>query len=195
MSVLVPMVATMTELRQVRALLGRAIEQVDALRLPRASRIPLGVMIEVPSAAVLADSFAREADFLSLGTNDLVQYTLAADRTSRALAYLASPFDPSVLRLIRMVADAAKKHATPLSICGEMASEPYGALVVVGMGLRELSMEASSVPEIKETLHRVTIAEVEEALEALLLLETTDEVTRQLDHLFSSRLADLLATG
>ncbi|MBI5536156.1 MAG: phosphoenolpyruvate--protein phosphotransferase [Deltaproteobacteria bacterium] len=195
MSVMIPMIATMTELRSVKALLARAIEQVDQRGLPRARHVPLGVMIEVPSAALLAESFAREADFLSLGTNDLVQYTLAADRTSRALAYLASPFDPSVLRLIALVVDAAAKQSTPLSICGEMASDPVGAILLVGLGLREMSMEASSVPEIKETLRRVTLAEAQEAARSVLGCETAEEVSAALDRLFAGRLADLLATG
>jgi phosphotransferase system enzyme I (PtsI) len=195
LSIMIPMVSTLSELRQVKLLLGRAIEQVDARAQARAPHIPLGVMIEVPSAALLSDAFAREADFMSLGTNDLVQYTLAADRTSHALAHLASPFDPSVLRLIRMVCDASQRQATPLSLCGEMASDPLGAVLLIGLGLRELSMEASSIPEIKETLRRVTLSEAEEAARALLQLESADDVVAGLERLFASRLADLLPMG
>ena len=113
---------------------------------------------------------------MSLGTNDLIQYTLAADRTSRDLAYLASPFDPSVLRLIAIVVAAARRQQTPLSICGEMASDPLGAILLVGLGLRELSMEASAVPEIKETLRRVRLAEAEALAEQVVNFETADAV-------------------
>jgi phosphotransferase system enzyme I (PtsI) len=149
-------------------------------------------MIEVPAAAVMADLFAREADFLSLGTNDLVQYALAIDRTSRSLAYLASPFDPAVLRLILNVINAAAKYNRPLSVCGAMASDPLAAVLLVGLGVRELSMEAAAIPEIKEALHRVSLAEASAvALEAL-KQESAEDVERTLAAAFAPRLFDLL---
>ncbi len=152
-------------------------------------------MIEVPSAALLSDHFAREADFMSLGTNDLVQYSLAADRSSRELAYLASPFDPAVLRLVRMVADSAKRFGTPLSICGEMASDPLGSIVLLGLGLRDFSMEASAVPQIKESLGRVTIAEAMEVAHRVLEFDTADAVSAELSNQFGQRLADLIGNA
>jgi len=149
-------------------------------------------MIEIPSAAILADSFAREADFLSIGTNDLVQYTLAADRTSQALAHLATPYDPSVLRLVHGVAAAGRRRDRVVSLCGEMASEPLGAILLVGLGLRDLSMESSSVPEIKEAIHRVTLDEAEAVAKAVLEMDTADAVTSELERAFGPRLTDLL---
>jgi len=193
MQVMIPMLATLGELRQVRALLQRAIGQVDSKGQPRAPRISLGAMIEVPSAALMADSFAREADFMSIGTNDLVQYTLAADRTSQALAHLATPYHPSVLKLIYGVAQAGRRREKVVSLCGEMASEPLGSILLIGLGLRELSMESSSVPEIKETLRRVTIAEAEATAQKVLQMDSSEEVAAELERQYAPRLADLLS--
>ncbi|MBW2459243.1 MAG: phosphoenolpyruvate--protein phosphotransferase, partial [Deltaproteobacteria bacterium] len=133
--ILVPLVATLEELAAVKEALAEARADVAARGEPMAEHIPLGVMIEVPSAALIADRFAVEADFLSIGTNDLVQYTLAIDRSNRALAYLASPYEPAVLRLIDGVIRAGRDHDCPVSLCGEMASSPLGALLLVGFGL------------------------------------------------------------
>jgi phosphotransferase system enzyme I (PtsI) len=190
--IMVPMVSGLHELREVRRLLDRAIRDVDARGLARASRIPLGVMIEVPSAAVMADMFAREAEFFSLGTNDLIQYTLAIDRTNQSLATLASPFAPSIIRLIAGVVDAARAHSIPVSICGAMASDPLAAVLLVGLGLRELSMEAGAIPEIKETVRRITIAESEAVASAALACDTADAVEAAVAHAFAPRLFDLL---
>jgi phosphotransferase system enzyme I (PtsI) len=191
--IMIPMVASLREFEEVRRLLGTAIREVDSRGQKRAANIPLGVMIEVPGAAIMADVFAREADFMSLGTNDLVQYTLAIDRTSRSLAYLASPFDPSILRLIVNVVTASGKHDCPLSVCGAMASDPLAAVLLVGLGVRELSMEAAAIPEVKEALHRVALAEAEAVAHDALLQETAEDVERTLAAAFAPRLFDLLA--
>jgi phosphoenolpyruvate-protein phosphotransferase (PTS system enzyme I) len=163
----VPMVASVQELREVRRLLGRAMNEVDAAGHGRARHIPLGMMIEVPSAVVMADVLAREAEFFSIGTNDLIQYTLAIDRGNRSLAPLASPFHPAILRMIRQVTRAASMHAVPVALCGAMASDPLAAVMLIGLGLRELSMEAAAIPEIKEAIRRVTMADCERAAEVV----------------------------
>jgi phosphotransferase system enzyme I (PtsI) len=149
-------------------------------------------MIEVPSAAVMADAFAREAAFLSLGTNDLVQYALAIDRTSRSLAYLASPFHPAILRLISGVVQAGHRYDRRVSVCGAMASDPLAAVLLVGLGVRGLSMEASAISEIKEALRRVTVAEAEAIAAEALTLVTAEEVERCVATAFAPRLFDLL---
>jgi phosphotransferase system enzyme I (PtsI) len=191
--IMIPMVASLREFEEVRRLLGVAVREVEARGQKHAPTIPLGVMIEVPGAAVIADLFARDADFLSLGTNDLVQYALAIDRTSRSLAYLASPFDPSILRLIVTVVKAAEKFKKPLSVCGAMASDPLAAVLLVGLGLRELSMEAAAIPEIKEALHRVSLAEAVAVANEALMQESAEDVERALAAAFAPRLFDLLA--
>jgi phosphotransferase system enzyme I (PtsI) len=191
--IMVPMVASITELRQVRALLEQAQAEVRARGQACADEIPLGVMIEVPAAAVMVDLFAREAAFLSLGTNDLVQYTLAVDRTSRNLAYLASPFDPSILRLLSNCVRAGKAHGRPVSICGAMASDALAAILLLGLGFDDLSMEAAAIPEIKEALVRVTQAEAEAVAQEALVLDTAEEVEHAIAEAFAPRLYDLLA--
>jgi phosphotransferase system enzyme I (PtsI) len=193
MRIMIPMVASLREYEEVKRLLGVAMREVEARGQKHAPMIPLGVMIEVPGAAIMADLFARDADFLSLGTNDLVQYALAIDRTSRSLAYLASPFDPSILRLIVTVIKAAERYKRPLSVCGAMASDPLAAVLLVGLGIRELSMEAAAIPEIKEALHRVSLAEAVAVANEALMQESAEDVERTLAAAFAPRLFDLLA--
>lgn len=190
--IMVPMVASVQELREVRKLVGRAMQEVDAAGHSRAKHIPLGIMIEVPSAVIMADVLAREAEFFSIGTNDLIQYTLAIDRGNRSLAPLASPFHPAILRMIRQVARAASPHGVPVALCGAMASDPLAAVLLVGLGLRELSMEAAAIPEIKEALRRVTTADCERAAEAALALDTADAVEELVAGTFAPGLFDLL---
>jgi phosphotransferase system enzyme I (PtsI) len=191
--IMIPMVASLHELREVRRLLSKAMEQVKARGQPFEEHIPLGIMIEVPAAAVMADVFAREAEFFSLGTNDLVQYTLAIDRGSQSLASLASPFDPAILRLIKFVTDAGEKQSRAVSLCGAMASDPLAACLLVGLGLRELSMEAAAIPEIKEAVRRVTVADAKAIAEQALLCESAELVEELLAKELAPRLIDLLA--
>ncbi len=190
--IMVPMVASVQELREVRRLLVRAMQEVDAAGHPYAKHIPLGIMIEVPSAVIMADVLAREAEFFSIGTNDLIQYTLAIDRGNRSLAPLASPFHPAILRMIRLVSRAAAEHGVPVALCGAMASDPLAAVLLVGLGLRELSMEAAAIPEIKEALRRVTSGDCERAAEAALALDTADAVEELIAGTFAPSLFDLL---
>ncbi len=192
--IMVPMVATIKELRQVKGLVEVARDQVRQKGQRCAERIPVGVMIEVPSAAIMADVFAKEAEFLSLGTNDLVQYSLAIDRTSQALAYLASPFDPSIVRLIRHVVRAAEGAQKPVSICGAMASDPVAAVLLLGLGVREFSMESAAIPEIKAMLRRVSVAEARTLAEQALLSASADDVERLLRAALKGRIEDLLGT-
>jgi phosphoenolpyruvate-protein phosphotransferase (PTS system enzyme I) len=190
--IMVPMIAAISELRAVRDLFEQAVLDVDRAGYRRAAEIPLGVMIEVPSAAIMAEEFAREAEFLSIGTNDLVQYALAVDRTNRELAYLASPFDPAILRLIRHVLDAGARHSRPVSVCGTMASDPLAAVLLLGMGVRELSLEASAIPKVKAAVSRVTLAEASTLAERAMQLVIADDVEQLVAEMFAPRLAELL---
>ncbi|HKO48129.1 MAG TPA: phosphoenolpyruvate--protein phosphotransferase [Polyangiaceae bacterium] len=188
MRVMVPMIASMGEWRQVKALFAQAVSEVDAVGQIRSPQIPLGMMVEVPSAAVLADEFALETEFMSIGTNDLVQYTLAVDRSSPELAYLASFYDPAILRLVRMVIQAGKNRSRPVLVCGAMASDPLAAILLVGMGLRELSMEAAAIPEIREAVASVTVAEAEEVARTCFSADTARDIERILHERFAERL-------
>lgn len=190
--IMIPMVSSLLELREVSRLLAQAQEEVRAKGHKCADEIPLGVMIEVPAAAVMVDLFAQESAFLSLGTNDLIQYALAVDRTSQSLAYLASPFHPSVLRMIAGVVRAGEEWECPVSVCGAMASDPLAAILLAGLGVRDLSMEAAAIPEIKETLHRVTLAEAEAAAAEAMRMRTAEEIEHLVAETFAPRLYDLL---
>jgi len=189
--VMIPMLASVGELREVRLLFDRAIAEVDAAGQARAPHVPLGIMVEVPSAAILADRLAPEAAFMSIGTNDLVQYALAVDRSSPSLAYLASFFDPAILRLIRGVIEAGAHHDKPVFVCGAMASDPLAAVLLVGMGLRELSLEASSIPDVRAAMEAITVAEAEAAAERARECSTAAEV----EDLFRDTFGDRVASG
>lgn len=189
--IMIPMIASVGELREVKLLYERAVKEVDAAGQARAPHVPLGIMVEVPSAAILADRLAPEAAFMSIGTNDLVQYALAVDRSSPALAYLASFFDPAILRLVRGVIDAGAAHDRPVFVCGAMASDPLAAVLLVGMGLRELSLEASSIPEVRAGLEAITIAEAEAAAERAEACATAAEV----EDIFRDTFGDRVASG
>jgi len=191
MRVMVPMIASMAEWRQVKALFAQSVSEVAARGQAMAAHIPLGMMVEVPSAALLAEEFATETEFMSIGTNDLVQYTLAVDRSSPELAYLASFYDPAILRLVRMVIQAGKQRSRPVLVCGAMASDPLAALLLVGMGLRELSMEAAAIPEIREAIGKVTVAEAEEIAHSCFGAESA----RDIEHILHERFAERLDVG
>jgi phosphotransferase system enzyme I (PtsI) len=190
LQIMVPMVASLGELREVKKLMAQAVAEVDQAGQPRAEHIPLGIMVEVPSVAVMAREFAPHAEFMSIGTNDLVQYALAVDRSAPELAYLASFFDPAILRLIQNVIDAGRACRRPVMLCGAMASDPLAAILLTGMGLRELSMEASAIPEVREAIGCVTLAEAEEAAREAAVQSTAEEVEAALGAHFRSRLVD-----
>lgn len=190
--IMIPMVASLSEFRAVRALLSEAVLEVDRAGQAHSDQIQLGCMVEVPSAAILADEFAREAEFLSIGTNDLVQYTLAVDRSSRELARLASYFDPAVVRLIKGVVQAGTFRKREVSVCGAMASDPLAVILLVGMGLRHLSMEASAIPEVKAALGRVTLADARDAAGTAFEATTARELEQTLAERFAPVLADIL---
>lgn len=190
--ILIPMVATVGEFRAVQRLVYQAMDEIDARGHPRAAFIPCGCMIEVPSAAMMADELAREAAFMSIGTNDLVQYTLAVDRGRRELVPLASPFDPAVLRLIRRTARAGERQNRRVLACGAMASDPLAVLLLLGMGLRELSMEGAAIPELKEAISRVSMQELEQLADTALASSTAEEVERMVTEGYAPCFADLL---
>jgi phosphotransferase system enzyme I (PtsI) len=174
--ILFPMVSTVLELRQCRMILAEVKEDLEEEGIAFNPKLPVGTMVEVPSAAILSDQLAREVNFFSIGTNDLIQYTLAADRTNEAVASLYSPGDPAVLRLIELVVSAAQKHGIEVNVCGEMSGEPIYTLLLLGMGLRQLSVTPHNIPEIKKIIRSVTLAEAQEVTQEALRLETARDV-------------------
>lgn len=150
--ILIPMLSSLGELRQAKLLLQRAKESLRREGIPFDEQIALGGMIEVPAAAINADAFAQELDFLSIGTNDLIQYTLAIDRADDAVAHLYNPLHPAVLRLIHLTIQGAQKHGKAVSVCGEMAGDTRLTRLLVGMGMRQLSMHPSHVLSVKSQI-------------------------------------------
>ncbi|HVK78356.1 MAG TPA: putative PEP-binding protein, partial [Kofleriaceae bacterium] len=185
--IMFPMISGISELRAAKAVVDEVKTELTAEGIAFDEQIKLGIMIEMPSAALIADLLARETDFFSIGTNDLIQYTMAVDRVNELVSYLYEPLHPALLRLIRDVARAAKAGGIPVSICGEMAADPLVAPVLVGLGIHELSMSAVSIPEVKGVLRATTLWELERLVERVLQLPTAgeirDAVTEYLDEL------------
>jgi phosphotransferase system enzyme I (PtsI) len=152
--VMFPLISSMGELR--KAILRDTAEDLLEAGIPHRSDIPIGMMVEVPSAALMAPEFAREVDFFSIGTNDLIQYTLAADRSDPAVARYYNSADPAILRTIKMVADAAAKAKISVTICGQMCSDPRFVPLFIGLGVERLSVTPQAIPEIKDLIRRIT---------------------------------------
>jgi phosphotransferase system enzyme I (PtsI) len=178
--ILFPMISTLLELRQCKMILAEVKEDLEEEGIPFNTRLPVGTMVEVPSAALMAEQLAREVDFFSVGTNDLVQYTLAADRNSEAVASLYNPGDPAVLRLLELVVGAAGKQNIAVNVCGEMSGEPQYAMLLLGLGLRQLSTAPHNIPEIKKVLRSVTVAEAVAVAREAMRLETARDVNNYL---------------
>lgn len=157
--VMFPLVTTLTELRQAKRFLGEAMRELDAQGVPYRRDMPVGMMVESPAAVMMIDRFVKEADFISIGTNDLVQYTLAVDRGNASVADLYQAADPAVLRMIAASLHAAGGAGINASLCGQMSSSALYTMLLLGMGLRELSVPPSSIPEIKRVCCSVTLAE------------------------------------
>ena len=159
--ILLPMVCTVEEVREVRRVLNRLVGRMRRKGVHIADPIPpLGIMIEIPGAALAADALAAEADFFAIGTNDLTQYTLAIDRTDETVAYLYNPLHPAVLRLIQFSAEAAAAAGIPVSICGEMAGDERLTPLLIGLGIAELSMAAGSIPQVKKRVRQLNLAAI-----------------------------------
>ncbi|HVH66478.1 MAG TPA: phosphoenolpyruvate--protein phosphotransferase [Gemmatimonadales bacterium] len=173
---MLPLVTRLDELDRTRALVAEEAVQLKRDGVAAATSLPLGVMVETPAAAVVADRLAAEADFLSVGTNDLTQYTLAVDRGNARLAERFTPHDPSVVRLLKMVADAARAAGKPASVCGEMASEPLSAFLLIGLGYETLSVAPPALPLVKWTVRQVSAARARAAAEQALAARSADDV-------------------
>ncbi|MBE7448374.1 MAG: phosphoenolpyruvate--protein phosphotransferase [Kofleriaceae bacterium] len=171
-----PMISGLDELRAVKAVVEEVKAELRAHRLDFDEQLALGIMIEMPSAAVIADLLAREVDFFSIGTNDLIQYTMAVDRVNELVSYLYEPLHPALLRVLRDVARAGRAAGIPVSLCGEMAGDPLVAPVLVGLGLSELSMSAVAIPEVKGVVRASSLAELQVLVERVLTLATAREI-------------------
>ncbi len=162
-----PMVTTLDELRECKAFVRECKRELMEEGIPFRHDVPEGVMIEIPAAALQAEEFAKECDFFSVGTNDLVQYTFAVDRGNESVAHLYQPLHPVILGLLRHVVKAARKYDRPVCVCGEMASDPLAALLLIGMGIRKLSMSANLIPRIKELICRIAYFDMQRLLDTM----------------------------
>ncbi len=180
-----PMIGTVAEIRAARAVLAEVQDELHQAKVPFASDMEVGMMIEVPAAVAVADQLAREVDFFSIGTNDLTQYVMAADRGNRQVAALANALQPALLRLIAQTVTAAHEHGIWVGMCGELAGKAEAAPLLVGLGLDELSMAAPAIPAVKEAIRHITLPEAEELAKHILTLETSTAVEDALADRFS----------
>ncbi|TWU58637.1 Phosphoenolpyruvate-protein phosphotransferase [Rubripirellula tenax] len=192
--VMFPLITTIAELRQARMLLNLVAEDLNDAGIPYRGDIPVGMMVEVPAAVMMLDHFVREVDFISIGTNDLAQYTLAVDRSNESVADLYQSSDPAVLRLIRHCVQVADESKTPLAVCGEMSSMPARALLLLGMGVRNLSVPPSSLPRVKKAIRSVTVQQCCEIAERVMKLEAARDVDMYLLDRLGSLVPELVVT-
>jgi phosphotransferase system enzyme I (PtsI) len=185
--ILIPMISGVEEIRKVKTVLNEVRKGLSKARIPYDPEIPIGVMIEVPSASITADILAGEVNFFSIGTNDLIQYALAIDRVNEHVSYLYEPLHPAILRIIRNVVQTAHHAEIPVAICGEMASEPAYALILLGMGLDEFSMTPTSIPKMKRILRLSRFEEAVNLVDRVFHLQTASEIEHYVRHWLHAR--------
>jgi phosphotransferase system enzyme I (PtsI) len=188
--ILLPLVVTLAEVRAARALLNEARAELRARGVAYKDFIPLGVMIETPAAAVAADTFVGETSFFSIGTNDLVQYTLAVDRGNATLAPRFTALHPAVLRLIARTVEVGEGAGLDVAVCGEMASQPLMSFALLGLGVRELSVNPRSVAHVKNVVRRVSITNAREAVERAMKAPTAEDAEAILVQALRSAVGD-----
>ena len=187
--IMFPMISGLEELRHAKAVLDECRNEVGA---KKSGKMEVGAMIEIPSAAISADSLAREVDFFSIGTNDLIQYTIAVDRVNERIAHLYEPTHPAVLRLLKMIADAAHANDIWVGVCGEMARDVATIPILVGLGMDELSVGATSVPRVKMAVRSLAMPECQQLVNEVLRLQTSSEILTRCLELATNRYGDLL---
>lgn len=176
LKIMFPMISGIEELESILALLEETKDELKKRGVPFDNDVPVGIMIEVPSAAFTSDILARKVDFFSIGTNDLIQYTIAVDRENERIAYLYEPFHPGVLRLIKLIVDNGHEKGIPVGMCGEMAGDLKAAVILIGLGMDELSMSPIVIPEIKKIIRSITIAEAEEVVGTIMDMKSFREI-------------------
>lgn len=176
LKIMFPMIATVDEFRQAKAILLEEKAKLQQEGVQVSEDIEVGMMVEIPSSAVIADLFAKEVDFFSIGTNDLIQYTLAADRMNERVSYLYQPYNPAILRLVNMVIKAAHKEGKWVGMCGEMAGDEIAIPILLGLGLDEFSMSATSILKARSQIRQLLKADIEPHLDTILSMSSTEEV-------------------
>jgi len=192
--IVLPLISNLDELRTAKRIIGEVEAELRAAGIDHAEGIEVGVMVEVPSAVLLADRLAAESDFISLGTNDLTQYVLAVDRTNENVNHLFDSLHPAVLRSIKFTFDAAKLAGIPITVCGEMASNPAHVVVLLGLGLRDLSMTPKAIPTIKRIIRTIDLSTAEKIATHALTLSTPSEVNRHVQEAVARHWAHFLGS-
>jgi phosphotransferase system enzyme I (PtsI) len=190
--IMFPMISGLDELRSAISVLTECEEELHVSKIDIGEKTEVGAMIEIPSAAISADVLAREVDFFSIGTNDLIQYALAVDRVNERIAHLYEPTHPAVLRLLKMIADAAHAHDIWVGVCGEMAGDIVLVSLLLGLGVDELSVGATLVPRVKRAVQSLAIPECQQLVDEALKLETPSEILARCLELANKRFGDLL---
>lgn len=178
--IMFPLITTVLELRQAKMVLSDVIEDLEENNIPFRRDLKIGMMVEVPAAVIMLDQFVQELDFISIGTNDLTQYTLAVDRDNKDVADLYHSSDPAVLKLIQMAVASARRRNVPVNVCGQMSSNPVYTMLLIGMGLRQLSVTPSAIPEVKRVCRSVTVPHCEAVAARALALENARDVKNYL---------------
>jgi len=179
-------------LRHAVSVLDECRKELRAAKIDIGEKMEVGAMIEIPSAAIASDMLAREVDFFSIGTNDLIQYTIAVDRVNERIAHLYEPTHPSVVRLLKMIADAAHANNIWVGVCGEMAGDVALIPLLLGLGMEELSVGATSVPRVKLAVRSLAIPECQQLVDETLKLQTSSEILARCLELATKRYGDLL---
>ena len=185
--IMYPMISSLDEVRRANALLQEAKDELAVAGVAFNGDTPVGIMVETPAAAMIADILAKEVDFFSIGTNDLCQYTLAVDRMNERIGQLYEPLHPAVLRLIKQVIDASHKEGKFTGMCGEMAGDPMATMILLGLGLDEFSMSATATPMIKAVLQSVTVDECRHMAAKALTLGSAKEIAAYVTHIMTEK--------
>ena len=193
--IMFPMVATLSEVQKARTFFRQAQEELRRLGIPFDQKMKIGVMIEVPAAALVAEQIAAEVDFLSIGTNDLIQYLMAVDRGNDSVAPLFQPFNPAVLRTIKHIVDAAHKRGIQAGMCGEMAGDPLATVLLVGMGLDELSVVPPVLPEIKKIIRSIKTKDARRVADKVLGMHHEAEIREYLSTIIKNRVPEIPFEG
>lgn len=192
--IIFPMISTYFEICETKRLLDEAAESLEKEGLPYKRDIELGIMVEVPSAVVMADVMAEEVDFFSIGTNDLIQYSLAIDRGNRQVAHLYQPLDPAIIRMLKHVADVSQQKKVKVFICGEMAGSPHHIPLLLGLGMNELSMNPQSIPAVKRMVRSLNLEETRSFTEAVLKQKTARDIFAMIKDNYGDLIAEQLYT-
>jgi phosphotransferase system enzyme I (PtsI) len=184
------MISSCDEIRETKILLEKTVDSLEKSGLPFNRDIEIGIMVEVPSAVIMAEEMAADVDFFSIGTNDLIQYSLAIDRGNREVAYLYNPLHPAIIRMIKHVSDVAKDHDIRVFMCGEMAGDPINIPILLGLGMDELSMNPQSIPFVKQMIRSLSVEDSRECAREVLKKKTAGQIMDLLQDTYGSIVSD-----